>query len=159
MRLLKSRLLSAETDFLSALVEGGDALTTFDERWSQLIEDIDRALSSDELDSETSALAHATASRIATLADISAEVFDSYNTLTSSLMDQLDSMMTELTLEDCETPYRQGLLAFPSLPPLINPRITPVDVDHSPLGITCRKRRRYCGESEGDDSTSPRPPQ
>ncbi|KAI0756832.1 hypothetical protein C8Q80DRAFT_1130723 [Daedaleopsis nitida] len=136
MSTLKSRLLCVETDFISALVEGNDALSAFDQRWEQLLDELNNALSTDTLDMETSSLAHATASRMATLADISAEVIDNYNILTSQLIGQLDTMMSDLSLSDISVPIGRVSPA-----PSVNDSVS-------------RKRRRS-HELSSDSSTSP----
>ncbi|KAI1783070.1 hypothetical protein LXA43DRAFT_366303 [Ganoderma leucocontextum] len=100
---LKQRLLSIEDDFVSALVKGGDALTAFEDRWEILLEDIDSA-SQNGLDCEVLAIAHATSTRLAALADTSVELLDSYNEITSQLVDQVDSLMGELSLTDHRPP-------------------------------------------------------
>lgn len=97
---LKSRLLSVEQDFLSALVDGGDALIAFESRWEGLLEDVNNALETPGLHPEISALAHITATRVAALADASIDVCDIYNTHSSLLMAEIDNLMSELSIED-----------------------------------------------------------
>ncbi|TFK94378.1 hypothetical protein K466DRAFT_657746 [Polyporus arcularius HHB13444] len=97
---LSSRLLAAENDFVSSLIDGEEAMLAFNQRWERLVEDVDVALESTGLDEELASLMHATAERIATLADISADIYVNYNTFTLHLIDQIDSLMLELAIVD-----------------------------------------------------------
>ncbi len=96
--LLRDRLLSAETEFFAALVDGDDAVAVFNKGWEALLDDINNPFES--LDPDTLTLAHTTALRIATLADTSIELYTSYDSYTSQLVSQLDSMMSELAFMD-----------------------------------------------------------
>ncbi|KAI0688025.1 hypothetical protein C8T65DRAFT_127355 [Cerioporus squamosus] len=104
MSSLQQQLLSIEDDFLKALGEGGDTLCIFEERWQKLLVDVEAALDSGSLDEETSALAHTTALRVATLADASAELFASRDEITLDLMAQVDTLMAQVSVSDESTP-------------------------------------------------------
>ncbi|KAI0324464.1 hypothetical protein GY45DRAFT_1331520 [Cubamyces sp. BRFM 1775] len=95
---LKQRLLDIEDDFLSALAEGEDALLSFESRWEALYNDIDVAVESSSVDQDTLSLAHATALRCATLADLSVETFTSCSTIEEELMGELEELISELHL-------------------------------------------------------------
>ncbi|KAI0652024.1 hypothetical protein C8Q79DRAFT_935831 [Trametes meyenii] len=97
---LQDRLISMEDDFVSALIEGDAAVVAFNQRWERLVDDIDVALQDNNLDDGILALVHVTATRIATLADITADVYTSYNAFTTELVDQIEELMSELTLVD-----------------------------------------------------------
>ncbi|KAH9898222.1 hypothetical protein C8Q73DRAFT_663973 [Cubamyces lactineus] len=103
---LQDRLILAEDEFFAALAEGDAALSTFNERWEKLVEDLNEAADSIGLDVETSQLAHTTALRLITLADTSIELYANYNTITSQLMGQIDELMSELTLSDVSRDFR-----------------------------------------------------
>ncbi|TBU63776.1 hypothetical protein BD310DRAFT_524044 [Dichomitus squalens] len=100
MHALRDRLLLAEDDFLAALAEGDGAVVAFNERWEALVADVDAVLESTGLDEQTSALVHSVAFRIATLADTSAEVFESSDLITSDLVAQVEDLVSQLRLED-----------------------------------------------------------
>ncbi len=110
---LKDRLLSAEDECLGALVEGGEVLSNFLAQWEILAQDLDVAHDTAILDADTSALAHAVALRIAELADISADLFTSYDDITTDLIAELDGLMLELSL----TRSSARALQSPSPPP------------------------------------------
>ncbi|KAL7285447.1 hypothetical protein ACG7TL_000544 [Trametes sanguinea] len=101
---LKERLLSAEDDFLSALADGSDALFAFTNRWERLVQDVDAAIQANCLDTDVSALAHVTSMRIATLADASDELYATYESCTTQLIDQIQVVMSDLTLLDHPAP-------------------------------------------------------
>ncbi|KAI8990748.1 hypothetical protein BD414DRAFT_483661 [Trametes punicea] len=92
----KERLRTIEDDFLSALSEGGDALVSFENRWDNLYKEIDAAIESTSIDAETLAFAHATALRCATLADLSIETFTSCEAIGETLMNELETIISEL---------------------------------------------------------------
>ncbi|KAI0801093.1 hypothetical protein C8Q74DRAFT_1240262 [Fomes fomentarius] len=96
----KHRLLLAEDEFVSALAQGGDAIDSFDRTWATLMGDIDSAIQSTGLDAETSTLAHTIASRIAILADASAEIVANYDSITSELVDEMNTLMSQVALVD-----------------------------------------------------------
>lgn len=100
MSFLYDQLLSIEDYFLKALAEGGSALSIFEERWEKLLADVNRAFDSGCLDDETTAFAHTTAVRIATLADTSAELIERRDEIDSDLMGQIDTLMSQLTVSD-----------------------------------------------------------
>ncbi|KAI0639584.1 hypothetical protein C8Q77DRAFT_1081934 [Trametes polyzona] len=100
MSSLRERLVSVESEFLSALSEGENSMTQFEGRLIAILDDVDRALASNTLDSETATLAHLVSWRCATLADTSIELFSSCDSLTSLLMVQIDGLMAELSIED-----------------------------------------------------------
>ncbi len=114
---LKDRLSLVEGDFLSALVQGGDAIITFNLRWETLVHEVDIAMESDDLDDETAALAHSVASRCATLAGTSAELFASYDSLTSELLVELDMLMSDLTIREESDIHTTATTPFPSNTP------------------------------------------
>ncbi|KAM5533948.1 hypothetical protein V8D89_012373 [Ganoderma adspersum] len=118
MSSLKDRLLSAEDDYLTALISGEDAMIAFEIHWEAILAEIDAAYESTGLDSSTITLAHTTSLRIATLADTSIELFDSYNSITSQLMVQLDHCMYALTLDDSSERPQRGCHLSPSHPSL-----------------------------------------
>ncbi|KAI0830486.1 hypothetical protein BC628DRAFT_871305 [Trametes gibbosa] len=99
----KDRLSAVEGEFLVALIKGGDALSAFNDRWEELVFEIDLALEHATLDTETASLAHAVASRCATLAETSVDLFSSYNSLTTELMGELDTLMSDLTIHERAT--------------------------------------------------------
>lgn len=143
----RDRLISAETDFYSALLGSDDSIVAFNTRWETLLDEIHDA--SESLDADTLTLAHTTASRIAALADTSIELYSSYDKFTSELVDQLDSMMSELTLTDIVptniTPYSLPSPPSPSL--TTKQQVTPQFT---------RKRRRVPEITE-QSVVSPRP--
>ncbi|TBU34741.1 hypothetical protein BD311DRAFT_746712 [Dichomitus squalens] len=98
MALYKARLLSAEHDFLTSLNKGGDAIADFERRWERLLQDIDSAMEVSGLPSDVPALAHAVAVRIAALADTSAALLVSCDDLTSQFVDEVDSLLSQLSL-------------------------------------------------------------
>ncbi|RDX51050.1 hypothetical protein OH76DRAFT_1401816 [Lentinus brumalis] len=135
---LQERLLAAEDAFLLALSDGGSALTSFDHHWESLMAEADLAIESAGADSELPGLVHATATRIATLASISTELYVSYDTINSKFMDQIDSLMSQLTLVDDVS----GGVRY---------SVTEESATPSP-----RKRRRDCSPSPGMQDPSRR---
>ncbi|KAH9858018.1 hypothetical protein C2E23DRAFT_159735 [Lenzites betulinus] len=135
----QDRFLRAEDEFCQALVNGGNALMTFEVRWEKLLEEVDMAYASSSLDSETAALAHTVSMRLATLADASVELYSSYNAFTSELVADLDTLMSELTLSECPSP------------PTSVSWMQPSDHHLPPCRSTSRKRCR-------SDSPPPPPP-
>ena len=93
----KSRLLSVEDDFLASLSKSDDAIAAFEQRWEQLLHDIDSAMEVSGLSSDIPALAHAVALRIAALADTSATLLTQCDDLTSQFLDEVDSLMSQMT--------------------------------------------------------------
>lgn len=98
MTSLQERLLSIEDEFLTALSDGEDALSTFEQRWEKLQEDLDTAFRLGELDMPLSMLVHSTASRIATLADTSIELLIRKDTITNELVEEVESLMAQIDL-------------------------------------------------------------
>ncbi|KAJ3006364.1 hypothetical protein NUW54_g3966 [Trametes sanguinea] len=137
---LKARLLAAERDFVSALIEGGGSLVAFNDRWEQLLRDVDTALETNCLDHELSALAHATATRIAALADLSEEAYASCELVSAQLVGQLEVMVSDLTLHDNDSLS----LDKESTPPLA---LTIPRVSATP---SLRKRRRTSSPEDED---------
>nr|WCD41985.1 homeodomain HD1 [Ganoderma boninense] len=104
MSSLRDRLLLAEEDFLTSLTDGTDsAIRAFEVRWESVVHDVNLAADTNDLDEETSVLAHVVATRMSHIAETATDLFASYNTLTVQLVDQLDGLMSELTLEDVAT--------------------------------------------------------
>ncbi|KAJ8457221.1 hypothetical protein ONZ51_g11666 [Trametes cubensis] len=101
---IRKRLYAAEDEYLAALVEGEAAMAAFDAQWQALASEIDSVAETSGLDEETSTLVHTTASRIAMLADTSIELYESYNLFTSQLMDEIDTLMSQLSLVDGSHP-------------------------------------------------------
>ncbi|RPD82385.1 hypothetical protein L226DRAFT_564962 [Lentinus tigrinus ALCF2SS1-7] len=96
---LTQRLLSVEDDFLSALYEGTDAYSAFQSRWETLLRDID-SLSPTTIDPDVLGLAHTISTRLAIMADASADLFHSYDGITSEFKVELDLLMAELSIAD-----------------------------------------------------------
>ena len=145
MSSLRQRLLAAESDFLAALGSGDGTLVTFNDHWERLLADVDSALETASLDSETASLAHTVTLRLVTLADASAEIYSSCNALTTQLMDQVDTLMSELTLLD--RPQTE-ILQHPSSPSSGPPQsIGRLRQDYG-CSTSSRKRRRNCIERQ-----------
>nr|VWO96878.1 DUF4097 domain-containing protein [Ganoderma boninense] len=118
MSSLTSRLVAVEDDFSAAIIEGGAAITAFNERWDALLIDVDLAFSSSTgLDDETLSIIHTVSTRIAELADASIDLYTTCNLLTSELVSELDKSMSELTLVDTPTVLLSGLSRSHSQPP------------------------------------------
>ncbi|EJF66854.1 hypothetical protein DICSQDRAFT_176610 [Dichomitus squalens LYAD-421 SS1] len=167
---LKERLLSAEDTFLSALSQGGSALTTFNKDWVALMAEVDLAVDAEALDPETSLLVQTTTYRIAMLAETSIELVELHEAYTSQFMDQLDSLMSELSLVDHATMSGRSRSSSPSAcesdtlatcrstcggvpytnrPPSLKRRRDPDDTISETL-----KRPRYICIVENDDTPS-----
>ncbi len=106
---LNDRLLVAEEEFLSALDGGGQSISAFNVRWDKLLVDLDDAAASGEMDPELSHLAYNAAMRLSALADTSIELYNSYDAVTSRLMDQVESLMEELTISDVSRSRRADI--------------------------------------------------
>ncbi|OSD03247.1 A mating type homeodomain transcription factor [Trametes coccinea BRFM310] len=109
MSSLKQRLLSADRDFVSALGHGIDALVAFDRSWERLIDDVDAAFRTTGLDDDICALVHATATRIANLADSSDSQLAYCKSFTAELVDQIQDIMSNLTLTDSSDPTQTSV--------------------------------------------------
>ncbi|KAI0719960.1 hypothetical protein C8T65DRAFT_826602 [Cerioporus squamosus] len=147
MTSLRDRLLSAEDNFLTALDRGGDALSAFDQFWETLMADVELAMDSNSLDDETSTLVQTTTLRIAALADASIDLVQIQDTFTAQLMDQLEGLVSEITLVD----YSPNMRARSSSLPYASPPPSPLSNSH--IGKTARsslKRRR-----SSDSTASP----
>ncbi len=138
---LTERLLAVEDDFLSALIAGEGAMSAFESRWENILEDVDAMSNSpDGLADETATLVHTISLRVATLAETSTSLFMSYETITSQLVDHIDSLMSDITIIDC-SPQAFGT---PSDSPASAP--SPPRVRHEALSVDApppsRKRCR-----------------
>ncbi|KAJ8488500.1 hypothetical protein ONZ51_g3521 [Trametes cubensis] len=178
MSSLRERLISAEDEFYNALIEGDDAVALFNMRWEVLLDDVNASFDAAALDTETITLAHTTALRIATLADTSIELFSSYDRFTTKLVDDLNTLMSELTFDDTPREPMSRVVAEKPLssmpytgtvpePPLLRRRdddagvnpLYPVNPSPDvaaaavPHYRSSRKRRL----SESDSTESPRP--
>lgn len=131
------RLLSAEDEFSSAIVEGGQALVAFNERWERLLIDVD-ACEAGVLDTSTSSLIHTVATRISELAEASIDLYTTCNSLTSELMTQLDLSMVELSLHDSAREKN-------SVRSLSQPR-SDVLSPHGPDTVMTHRKRRHSSE-------------
>ncbi|KAI0735002.1 hypothetical protein C8Q76DRAFT_267155 [Earliella scabrosa] len=119
---LKARLLLAEEEFLAALTEGGDSICAFETHWEAVVDEVNIAAHANELDDETTSLAHVVATRLAHLAETSADLFASYDTLTEQLVDQLDGLIADLRIDDVvSTQSHSHAPHSESMPPL-NPK-------------------------------------
>nr|BDS00037.1 HD1-like protein without homeodomain [Mycoleptodonoides aitchisonii] len=99
MASLQERLSHVEDDLFVALQGGRDALDAFDVKWTNLLHDISQESC---LDDETGALAYATASRVAVLAELFADLADDYEELTADITGDLESILSRMTLADIE---------------------------------------------------------
>lgn len=96
MKFIRQRLLQVESDMLSALAEGEAAILAFENNWSTLRQDI----ATIDLDDDTRSLAYAVSSRIEVYALTFCDLDLAANSLVSGMMDEVESIMSELTLED-----------------------------------------------------------
>lgn len=135
---IKSRLLAAEEEFVSALTRGEHAVLEFNERWEALVEELNGVYDSAELEPELCTLAHTTAVRVAALADASIDVFNSCDSVAVRLMDQLDTLMFDLTLHDTPSPIAPSPSLLPSLLASRTPSPSCLKANYS----DGRKRRR-----------------
>ncbi|KAI1781633.1 hypothetical protein LXA43DRAFT_1069954 [Ganoderma leucocontextum] len=151
----KARLLGVEDDFLSSLSKGGDAIAAFEGRWEELLHDIDSAMDMSGFPSDIPPLAHAVAVRIAALADTSAALLVKCDDLTSQFVDEVDSLMSQLTLSD------NSDQSSPTLP-LLHMSGSPCKQD--PISPSRKRRRSSMEESSvvpvkrhWNDTTTTRP--
>jgi hypothetical protein len=93
--LIRQRLLLAEEELLSAILEGDEAIERFAANWMNLQNDIENAL---PLDDDILQIAYATASRVAQLADTFLEVGVKANNLTSNLKTELEEILGSVDL-------------------------------------------------------------
>ncbi|KAF7436535.1 hypothetical protein PC9H_003368 [Pleurotus ostreatus] len=91
---IRNRLLHAEEPLLHSIIEGVPALERFKDSWSTLLD----SLKTQELDEDTSALAHATASRIEVLASAFLKVETESNSFQSSFLSDLDGLFAQMSL-------------------------------------------------------------
>lgn len=91
---IRQRLLTLESDFLSAVNEGDAALEAFEINAAKLRQDIDAATASNTVDNDTLVLAHGVASNIASLAAGLHEFSSEGDTYKSDLDTDLDSIFT-----------------------------------------------------------------
>lgn len=143
---IQSRLSTIEDEFISALLQGEDSIAQFDKRWEQLMQDVDQLSLSVGLNTETAVLVHTTAMRVATLAETSADLYDDFDNLTTVLVDDLDSLVSELSLQGStshqESHSRRTLsMDQPLVDPSQKKRRRSSSSDDHPAG----SKRKRCG--------------
>nr|AGS09404.1 b1 homeodomain mating type protein [Heterobasidion araucariae] len=90
---LYSRLQHAQNRLLSALLEGPDALDTFQKSWLELANELEKDTRMNLVDDETLAAAHGTASIVSTLAGSFLRLTTTSQDIHQSLMKRLDATL------------------------------------------------------------------
>lgn len=96
----RTRLLNSEADFLKALSSGGTALDAFDQQWAVLRDECERAQEQGTLSKSDLELAVGVASRIGIVGDAFAELYATSAQITSSLLADVETILTQLSLDD-----------------------------------------------------------
>jgi hypothetical protein len=104
MTSIRQRLLLAEDAFLCAMVEGTSAMESFDRQWAALLQDVEGGIQSSAFDEETIELARTTALRIAVFAESFESLQAKCQVLTSSMMDEVDTILSRMTISDTSSP-------------------------------------------------------
>ena len=100
MNNLTQRLLSAEIDFLTALESGSQMLASYNQRWSALLDALQTASKTGSVGDETLHLAHAVASRIASVASCFLDIKREEESFTTSLKKDCDAIVHQMAALD-----------------------------------------------------------
>ncbi|KAH7930421.1 hypothetical protein BV22DRAFT_1124925 [Leucogyrophana mollusca] len=99
---IRQRLIKAEGELFSAYANGEDSLRHFDSTWSALVADV--TLHSDQVGSETLAIAHDVASHVSTIADCLLEVQNYQQYWPHKLRDDWEYILNTMGKVDISSP-------------------------------------------------------
>ncbi|KIJ08122.1 hypothetical protein PAXINDRAFT_102675 [Paxillus involutus ATCC 200175] len=97
---LLQRLRFAETHFLSVLADGQETLTSYDQSWSALLDDLSTASLSGTASDETLSLAHLVAFRISKIASCFLDVTHEQEASTAQLHNDWDTIFQQMDVLD-----------------------------------------------------------
>ncbi|KAF8898999.1 hypothetical protein BD779DRAFT_1486558 [Infundibulicybe gibba] len=100
------RLAGVEDRFLGALNTDYYTLQAFDVSWRKLLDDIESAKGAGLIEEATMSLAHSIAEGVQIIADQFVDMQKQTDSLTAQLLDEVDSLFSQISLEESNGNYR-----------------------------------------------------